>query len=96
MIQRVSFPPLPTLEVGDAKGRRGFGEGGGQEGLEELLGQKGRGQERIPEIPDWIGMEGTLGTIQLHLGSLPVPEGGSWIPEHPRASCSHPTAPAAS
>lgn len=29
------------------------------------------GQERIPEIPEWIGMEGTLEMIQLHLGSLP-------------------------
>lgn len=47
-------------EVGDAKGRRGFGEGGEQEGLEEqlLFVQKGRGQERNPGITEGLGMGG--------------------------------------
>lgn len=66
-------------EVGDAKGRRGFGEGGEQEGLEEqlLFVQKGRGQERNPGITEGLGMEETLKVIQFQLGSFPVPKGGS-------------------
>lgn len=78
-IQRVSFPPLAMAEVGDAKGRRGFGEGGEQEGLEEqlLFVQKGRGQERNPGITEGLGMEGTLKVIQFQLGSFPVPKAGS-------------------
>lgn len=78
-IQRVSFPPLAMVEVGDAKGRRGFGEGGEQEGLEEqpLFVQKGREQERNPGITEGLGMGGTLKVIQFQLGSFPEPKGGS-------------------
>lgn len=66
-------------EVGDAKGRRGFGEGGEQEGLEEqlLFVQKGRGQERNPGITEGLGMGGDLKSDPVPTGLIPSAKG--WL-----------------
>lgn len=67
------------VEVGDAKGRRGFGEGGEQEGLEEqlLFVQKGRGQERNPGITEGLGMGGDLKSDPVPTGLIPSAKG--WL-----------------